>query len=117
MSPDENHDLDHLLDLLERGTPIDGRHPGMINLTPEQQKQFINTLIHHADKNNRPALNLDQKNQLNNLKNLIVHGIPLDSRHPGCINLAPNQKNNLIAIENRQARGQPLNPTEKDLLG
>ena len=36
MSTQENRDLDNLLKLLETGIPIDGRHPGMINLTPEQ---------------------------------------------------------------------------------
>ena len=35
MSAKQDADLDKLLDLLENGIPIDGRHPGMVNLTPE----------------------------------------------------------------------------------
>ena len=54
MSTQENRDLDNLLKLLENGIPIDGRHPGMINLTPEQQQQFLK--LHDADKLNNPPL-------------------------------------------------------------
>ena len=41
MSDGQNKELDNLLDLLENGIPIDGNHPGMANLTRDQQKHFI----------------------------------------------------------------------------
>ena len=36
LTPAQRDELESLLDLLENGTPVDGRHPGMVNLTPEQ---------------------------------------------------------------------------------
>ena len=102
MTGSENQHLDYLLDLLENGIPVDGRHPGMVNLTPEQQKQFLK--LHADDKKNNPPLPPVEKKQLEILKNLIVHGTPLDSRHPGCVNLAPDQKKHLIEIERKQDR-------------
>lgn len=46
-----------------------------------------------------------------------MHGTPLDSNHPGCINLAPDHKKHLIEIERKQDRGQPLRQAEQDQLG
>ena len=88
MTDAQNNELDKLLDLLENGIPIDGRHPGMANLTPEQQQQFLK--LFDADKLNNPPLPPDKKRQLDILKNLIAHGTPLDSKHPGVINLTPD---------------------------
>lgn len=115
MTNKENEELDYLLEQLEHGIPVDGRHPGMVNLTPEQQQQFID--LHEADRINSPPLRPDQKKQLDILKNLVVHGTPLDSNHPGCINLAPDHKKHLIEIERKQDRGQPLRQAEQDQLG
>ena len=33
----------------------------------------------------------NEKNELDKLKNLIVHGKPLNEKHPGSINLTPAQ--------------------------
>jgi len=74
--------------LLETGIPVDGSHPGMVNLTPEQQWQFLK--LFETDQVNNPTLTLDQRKKLDILKNLIVHGTPLDSSHPGCVNLCPD---------------------------
>jgi len=46
--------------------------------------------LYEADQLNSPPLPPDKKKLLNKLKDLIVHGIPLDSRHPGVVNLSPN---------------------------
>ena len=35
MQPDQQAELAALLDLMKNGVPVDGRHPGMVNLTPE----------------------------------------------------------------------------------
>jgi hypothetical protein len=57
--------------------------------------------LYEADQLNSPPLPPDKKNLLNKLKDLIVHGIPLDSRHPGVANLSPNQLKTLIDLEKK----------------
>lgn len=74
----------------------------MVNLSPQQQQEFIE--LYNADKCSGPRLKADRKQVLNDLKNQIVHGIPLNSKHPGVINLCPDQKRHLIAIEKKQSR-------------
>ena len=115
MTRGEEKDLDKLLDLIENGIPVDGRHPGMVNLTPDQQQQFLK--LYEADCLNKPPLPPDKKKALNKLKDLIVHGIPLDSNHPGVVNLSPKEKQDLIRIEQKQDRVQPLTPDEEANLG
>ena len=59
----------------------------MVNLTPKlQQPQFH--ILFDGDLENK--LNTPQIKKLDDLKNLIVHGKPLDSNHPGVINLSPD---------------------------
>ena len=87
----------------------------MVNLTPEQQQQFLKLL--EADRLNSPPLKPGQKKQLDILKNLIVHGTPLDSNHPGVAHLSPDQKRDLISLERKEDRGQPLKHDEEDKLG
>lgn len=87
----------------------------MVNLTPEQQQQFLK--LYEADQLNSPPLPPDKKKLLNKLKDLIVHGIPLDSRHPGVVNLSPNQYQALTDLEKKLDRGQPLKLTEEEKLG
>ena len=43
----------------------------------------------------------------------MVDGIPLDSKHPGIINLSPDQKRDLINLEKKIARGQTLSVPEQ----
>ena len=69
-----------------------------------------------ADKLNAPPLSAEQRNELDYLKNLIVHGIPLNSKHPGVVNLSPNQRRHLITLENKQDRRLKLNPAEEESL-
>ena len=64
-----------------------------------------------------PVLTSEQRKQMDDLKNLIVHGTPLDSKHPGVLNLSPDQKRHLIAMEKKQSRSQPLRPAEEEKLG
>ena len=115
LSAKEESDLAKLLDLIENGIRVDGRHPGMVNLTPEQQQQFLK--LYEADQLNSPPLPPDKKKLLNKLKDLIVHGIPLDSRHPGVVNLSPSQYQALTELEKKLDRGQPLKLTEEEKLG
>ena len=88
---------------MENGIPIDGRHPGMVNLTPEQQQEFIK--LHEQDRLQNPPLPPDQYKLLDIMKNVIVHGQPLNSKHPGVVNLCPDQKKHLVEIEKKQDRG------------
>ena len=98
MNENQLKELEDLLDLMENGIPIDGNHPGMANLTPKlQQPQFLKLL--EDDKLNK--LSPSQMNDLDNLKNLVVHGIPLNSNHPGVVNLSPDQKKDLQAMEKK----------------
>ena len=46
-----------------------------------------------------------------------MHGTPLDSNHPGVVNLSPKQRNDLISLERKQDRGQPLKEGEEERMG
>ena len=115
MSKSQKHDMEILLDIIENGDPIDGQHKGMINLTIDQSKQFNKLYSNHQQSGNAPhSSNMSKK--LSEFLNQIVHGIPLNSKHPSVINLAPDQKRHLKAIEKKQGRSQALRPAEEEKL-
>ena len=50
---------------------------------------------------------------LKKLKDLLAHGLPLDSNHPGIANLTENEKDKLRAMEEKEL--EDLTPKEKAL--
>ena len=68
---------------------VDESHPGFYNLNPEQQVRFVDHL--KAGRGGRDLTGQEQRD-MDKLKELVVHGVPLDENHPGFVGLDPYQK-------------------------
>ena len=55
----------------------------------------------------------EEKARLGQLKDLLTHGQPLDSNHPGINNLTENEKEKLKDLEDKEP--ESLTPKEKAL--
>ena len=105
MTPDENDELNKLEDAVCNCLPIDEDHPNVEqNLSPSDKEKLADLL------NREEPLSVSELKHLDDLKDQIVLGGPLDSTHPGVTNLSPDQKKDLDDIENKQANQIPLPP-------
>ena len=74
---------------------FDPQHPGLINLSPNQ----VADLRRLADKrDNDELMSIDEIRYLDDLLNLLENGIPVDERHPGMVNLTPEQQRLFAAL-------------------
>ena len=58
------------------------------------------------------ALRPEAKKNLDDLKNKIVHGKPLDVNHPGMANLTPSQQTNINSLLRKLNHGKTLPPRD-----
>ena len=87
MQPEDKHSLNSLQELLRDGFAIDENHPGAKhNLTPLQQDSFTELLDRWRAGDTLPE---EAEQRLNDLKNQVVLGKPLDHTHPGLRNITP----------------------------
>lgn len=85
LSPEESKDKHDLDDLIRDGVPIDDEHPNFAqNLSPNEQDKFDELAAKPAEQ-----VEPEDRKALDELKNKIVHGDPLNSAHPSAANLSP----------------------------
>ena len=97
LEPEEEADFDALKDIIKNGRPIDENHPGFDNLNPEQQQRFRDLFKLKGDGK---ILTPDEKEEMGNLEDIIVHGVPIDEDHPGFKGLDPYQKKRFKNLKN-----------------
>lgn len=109
----DQDELGKLIDKILDGIPVDEKHPGAKKNLTRPENDALKDLIKAEQKQ---PLEPAQDKKLKDLKNKIVHGKPLDSSHPGIVNLSPTQKQELKGLENKDNKGRPLDPQEERLL-
>ena len=77
----------------------------MENLTPLQQDRFVN-----LNDLARDGLNIgpEAKKVLNDLKNKVAHGKPIDTNHEGMSHLTPSQQTAVKGLLRRRKNGEKL---------
>ena len=110
LTEEEQKQLADLLNKVANGHPLDATHPGVNNLSPDQQKELAE-LLRKADSGE--GLTPEEKARLGQLQEIMAHGQPLDSHHPGIENLTEHEKDKLAALEDKALAD--LSPLEKAL--
>lgn len=57
-----------------------------------------------------------ERDQLDEIQEELINGKPLDSDHPGIINLKPSEVKDLERLEEKESEGLPLSQPEQKLL-
>lgn len=97
MRPEEESEQDGLKDIIKNGRPIDENHPGFENLNPEQQQRFKELF---KLKGQGKILTPEEKEEKENLDDIIINGVPIDEDHPGFKGLDPYQKKRFKNLKN-----------------
>ena len=114
LSEREKPELTQIKDIMDDPLPVDQDHPGWQNLTPSEQDQ-LNDLQSKQDQGK--AMSPKDQAALDNLKDIVRDGRPIDENHPGFENLGPDEQDSLKDLLGKIESGKVLSHEENQEIG